>query len=358
MTEFSQTYWNDLIEQYKEGTISKQDRFRLEKQALDDPFLFDALEGFALHNSEVAERRVGKGKLFTLPRIGIAASLILLLGFIFTMKTGLDNQVQEDQAIAMVLEDEKDEADNQVQVLDRDISGTVDMEEPAMENTDEVVAKKKEEKTVELTNEDSKAIADSDANKRKKKVSVPMQSPKKEKVNEDIAAVEGAIESEQGAGNQVVAAAETSMSQTESSDKTSSDEIVNIEGANAFKRETGKVEGAMEPLGNSNAEDELEEEQKDAAGGTYYEANPVIGKKIFDEYANQRIDKRGLRQEKPQKVVIEFTIDENGNLSDFHHIFSGCPECGAFAISILENSGEWETIPPGYSGRARYTFTF
>ena len=90
----------------------------------------------------------------------------------------------------------------------------------------------------------------------------------------------------------------------------------------------------------------------------YYEAVPVIGKEIFDDYARQRIDDKGLRQPSPQKVVIEFTIDKKGGISNFKHIFSGCSECGAFAIAILQNSGEWKTVPPGFSGKARYTFTF
>jgi hypothetical protein len=88
------------------------------------------------------------------------------------------------------------------------------------------------------------------------------------------------------------------------------------------------------------------------------EVAPVIGKKIFDDYAKELINERGLRQEKPQEVTIEFTIDKNGNLTDFHHIFTGCSECGSFAISILQNSGVWKTVPPGFVGKAKYTFIF
>lgn len=45
MTNKSSTYYDRLLSQYIDGTISEEDRFELEKRALDDPFLFEALEG-------------------------------------------------------------------------------------------------------------------------------------------------------------------------------------------------------------------------------------------------------------------------------------------------------------------------
>ena len=137
-----------------------------------------------------------------------------------------------------------------------------------------------------------------------------------------------------------------------------------IVSANADESEVGgRIMPERREQAVSNFEATVEKKEaltglKRAKAKSYYEAEPVIGKKIFDDFAKESIDKRGLRQSKPQEVTIEFSIDKNGNLSDFHHIFTGCPECGAYAISLLQNSGVWKTIPPGFAGRARYTFNF
>jgi len=95
MIKKDQAYYQDLVRQYMDGTISKEDRFELEKQALDDPFLFEALEGLNLsrENSSAAinslkekieqpsqENRTKRIPLFN---YGVAASLILLLGIGF-----------------------------------------------------------------------------------------------------------------------------------------------------------------------------------------------------------------------------------------------------------------------------------
>jgi len=38
----------ELLNQYRTGSISNSDRHILEQAALDDPFLFDAMEGYGI----------------------------------------------------------------------------------------------------------------------------------------------------------------------------------------------------------------------------------------------------------------------------------------------------------------------
>ena len=80
---------NELIRKYSEGTISKEERFELEKYALEDPMLFEALQGYSSNsildsNSKwkAIEKQIIKDKAsrFYLPTIWrVAAGLLILL---------------------------------------------------------------------------------------------------------------------------------------------------------------------------------------------------------------------------------------------------------------------------------------
>src|ERR1700744_253745 len=79
------------VHKYLRGELSAREMHALEKAALDDPFLSDALEGLATPEdldqdlSELKNRLDGRvtekrSRILTLPRIGIAAAVILLAG--------------------------------------------------------------------------------------------------------------------------------------------------------------------------------------------------------------------------------------------------------------------------------------
>jgi|GEM_PF-4870648 len=113
MTEYSDTYWNNLLAQYQAGTISKDDQYKLEKRALDDPFLFDALEGFSLMNAENEEKKKSKTRILTLPRMAAAASLVFLVAMIFLLKNdGSPENLPNQESIAMVLDKDTNEESN------------------------------------------------------------------------------------------------------------------------------------------------------------------------------------------------------------------------------------------------------
>lgn len=79
------------VHKYLRGELSAREMHALEKAALDDPFLSDALEGLATREdldqdlSDLKSRLEGRvtekrSRILTLPRIGIAAAVILLAG--------------------------------------------------------------------------------------------------------------------------------------------------------------------------------------------------------------------------------------------------------------------------------------
>lgn len=353
MAEYSQTYWNELIDQYRNGTISKRDRFQLEKQALDDPFLFDALEGFSLYDDGVNENSEDKTsvKIFTLPRIAIAASIVLLVGFLFNMNFNSNPQMEGDSTIAMVLE-EDEQADEAEKKQGSGINSMVsNSAEPEVSNAPEQILPVKEDPPNRDSNTGGDDIKkDSPGNEDKQKNSRPskevVETNEQEAINDDEISDNIIVEVDLPEGN----VDELTVGQT----------IEEVADAGNIDTEAKDEDAQMiVPVeSKSDVKNEVESKKRKVKTNSYFEAVPVIGKEIFDDYAKERIDKRGLRQAKPQEVTIEFTIDKNGNLSNFHHIFTGCPECGPFAISILQNSGEWKTVPPGFSGKARYTFVF
>ncbi len=80
----------ELIRQYLEGTLDDKTMHALEKQALDDPFLAEALEGYALHPADqhpalgelqarLEERVAPAGKVRRLDYKWLAAAAVLLL---------------------------------------------------------------------------------------------------------------------------------------------------------------------------------------------------------------------------------------------------------------------------------------
>ncbi len=367
MAEYTQTYWNELIDKYRKGTILDEERFQLEKQALDDPFLFDALEGFSLYEnvSEESKKRITTSKIFTLPRIAVAASIIFLMAVMFNLNK--NSQKASDNSIAMVLEEDEKVIPN-IENNERDLSSdltttstTNESVEPIENPSNDIRPKTVVKKNVEKKRKRSKAD-------ETEKIAPSVAEATQDYVKIDIPATEEDIseslnEITNKKDGEIVSAQDETVINTESMEQGRKEavDLVNVLSFESVvqqqeqqqKLETERVTSEL------NIKKEQSDRRKRKAKTTlFYEAVPVIGKKIFDDYARERIDKRGLRQEKPQEVTIEFTINKNGSLTNFHHIFSGCPECGSFAISILQNSGEWKTVPSGFSGKARYTFIF
>nr|WP_295875857.1 energy transducer TonB [uncultured Chitinophaga sp.] len=121
----------ELIRQYLAGELDDKAMHALERQALDDPFLADALEGYALHapdqqvhQEDLADRlsrRVAQPQRKAVvrplyPRIAAAAAILLLLftGGWFLFKTQNDKApeiAQADQPIAIPLDTSASAAD-------------------------------------------------------------------------------------------------------------------------------------------------------------------------------------------------------------------------------------------------------
>jgi len=83
----------ELLRKLVDGTISKQEKWQLERASLDDPFLADALEGYydnkeETHQLDILEKRLAppkekQRKIIPMRWLSVAASLLILLGASF-----------------------------------------------------------------------------------------------------------------------------------------------------------------------------------------------------------------------------------------------------------------------------------
>lgn len=102
----------ELLKQYQAGTISEADRHLLERAALDDPFLFDAMEGYGGYGSsadtqaiealkELKSNTSGKVRWINMRNLTVAASLVALLSITFIIKNQLAESPSNNESIAV-----------------------------------------------------------------------------------------------------------------------------------------------------------------------------------------------------------------------------------------------------------------
>ncbi len=354
----SEKYWADLLEQYKLGSISKSDRFELEKRALDDPFLFDALEGYSTVSQEAAPQKKEKTKLLTLPRMAAAASLVFLVAMIFLLKNDNTQEITSDQSIAMVLDKNTNEAD-------------ISKEEKINPSAKTVTTTKEE---VPETSPNSQYLGESKTTPTQGATDQKTSRNKEKKEKEqDVILEKSNIESDKPVSVSSDNPVSTHVS-SEDEEEIEFDDIitettqeeVRIPSAKKLEANTKESQRDLDNSGSQATADnnsslpttKAKKAIKEEAPSTFYIVEPAIGKKDFDEYVKENIDNRGLRQPTPHDVTIEFSIDKNGTISNFLHIYNGCAECGGYAIYLLSSSGVWKTSPEGQEGRARYILKF
>lgn len=185
-------YKKELLDKYLNKNLSDDERHELEKLALDDPFLFEALNGFAQagkeHAQDISEIREkllygqAKKKRSSLVPYGIAASLLVVVGLSFWLtdigdassekqmaevETSTDLNTPGDVAEVQIL----DEADDSVESEVEESTSVTSVKKVAKEVRDEAKLKANEENVVKVNLEN-----DPVAIQKAVKESVPMRS--------------------------------------------------------------------------------------------------------------------------------------------------------------------------------------
>lgn len=167
-----------LLDQYVSGKLSTQERHDLEKKALDDPFFFDAMEGWvkmgnadhAIH-LERLQKKIHHKSQSTLARkmlwpIAIVASLLLL----FTVGNTLTRE--NDQSIAGITPEEIEENITPQATIKEDVTDD--------EITSEDVIRESEKPAIAINNESTsppqQPSREKDLNSTKEKKATPIVS--------------------------------------------------------------------------------------------------------------------------------------------------------------------------------------
>ena len=173
-----------LLKQYQAGSISDSDRHILERAALDDPFLFDAIEGYAVHGSSADSQAInilknpkgktkGKVRWLNMRSFTIAASLVALLTITFLVKNQLNDSQYAKETVAVASKSAADENIPMAQTMSEDLANGNSMN---LEDTEETI-----EEEVQITEEPevktTKKVTGNNTNIKKEKIVPQVQSP-------------------------------------------------------------------------------------------------------------------------------------------------------------------------------------
>lgn len=333
---------NNLLNAYRDGTISEEDRFLLEKQALDDPFLFDALEGLSASEERTPTRRSPQ----YIKWIGYAASLLVVAGVTFFFMQS-DGDIAQEQSQVIASNDIQKEVEGQ------------------------------KESTKLPAPKEHKAKVSQNIQKSKKRVTTtfnaPSKSTSKNQISQqDYAETEVKTQSipanpkSEGSSEGMTAQIENDMdADTPISGGMPMDEIAEVvEEEIAVLDENAQAKSKVNVVSKSNTHPQgyTDDKAEAVSSRALIDAEPMIGNKDFEEYLQENIKQRGMQQTPTQHIIIEFSLDENGRATDFMHIVENepnvCTECEAYAIALLQKSGVWKTNPPKKEGRVRYKVKF
>ena len=360
-------YYERLLSQYVDDTISPEDRFILEKRALDDSFLFEAMEGLQnrdganIKSIEELKSKIDhlsnkkRSRRIPLLNYGIAASLILLLGagiWLFnTNITPVDSVamntpliLHEESSIRISTDSGEKELINKDQT--RQVSESKRDHQKNQYDTPKAVISQVDNEAVLAEREADFTLVDETADEKIKAVS-PAQNTTT-KINPTV------TEPDQG-GEQVL-----------SSPKLEATEIAVVEIEAPTAKVGDKIKEESIPKSSILKEEVLGDKSKsqnkrstfNAARTTAAELAldkneyiPSLDENIVVAPANgitsfmKGYNDIGIKKLSDEEVEIEFNLTESGEIFDVKVISSIENSCALKALDALKNSGKWVSLP-------------
>lgn len=354
------TYYDRLLSQYIDGTISDGDRFVLEKHALDDPFLFEALEGLqnkngsniaviaALKSKVKAKGKENKRRSIPLYNYGIAASLILLLGVgVWFFSDSLNSQ--NDVALNTQIESSTSSPNRELI--------------PSPDANEEISKARSQDISTNGQYDSPKAVISQADNEKEESVSTsptppPTPAPKPKLENEVVINQEKLRESQPSyskAKSKIIEPAVNKPLEDPIKDDASvtiakSDQAVaeslsdNTTSNEVFKNDT--------PAANINsqrasAQVVLPQEEYILSLDETTLVAPKEGitafRKSFSEESSQL---RKFENNSPDQIVIQFKLNKDGTPTNFEIISGEDHGCINRIVANLKYQGNWVTSPP------------
>jgi len=322
----------DDIEKYLKGQLGHEERHALEKKALSDPFLFDALGGAeSIGANEFLEavrgldRRTSGKREIRIPPAGwqIAAGVALLVGASYVLYTSFGSN--DPGTLAQKASQEEDatsanESAAKNAVTDSSLSTQEKAKEkllslsPAVTSQPDGEARKKATPAEELSKPGTAATEPKDSQGASGAAVERADSdqPKADK----IAATEAR---ERAATADNVPAGQAKVNAQLPADKTALSEVVVLGYDNSKKEEGDKPE---EPI-------QL--------------AEPAGGKRAYNKYLDDNLHypPAALDQKIEGTVTLEFTVQPNGAIEDFNLIRGLEGGCNEEVIRLVKEGPAW-----------------
>lgn len=330
--------WPDnlTIQQYLQGTLDKERMHELEKKALDDPFLSDALEGYNLLSEpdqglSILQRQLHKRimlqqenkKVFDLTwqRLSVAAAAAVIFisaGILFWMNS---------------------------QVADKQLASNTKNSESVILPSDTV----KQESTADYADtltETSPIAAARLPKKKMDKVFTPMVERKTSTANSGKSNGDDSIINP---SERLIADRKDRISDAEEVYVKQKRETLTVDdsSASSFRRQKlaevtlGRFAAAPASL-KRNSSDVLRSNLSSSSA-----AAPEIGWEAYQEYLRKNIAKAASSVDRKGKVMVGFRVDEQSVLSDIKILKGLSPTTDSLAVKLIKTGPKWKAAVDG-----------
>ena len=327
------------IQQYLDGSLDKKLMHELEKKALDDPFLADALEGFALnptadHGLSILQRQLHERimhqqenkKVFDLSwqRLSIAAAaavMFITAGVLFWMNGNVPDQK---------LAGGPKHVEVQVTPID---SLNQDQEVVALSSPKPEKVKRAEVSALNRAKQTARPIVEN----RIPIGSSTSHTATKQDLNDQ--SQESRIKDKQAdifraARSKKVEGLALNDSTTIQPIKVPSKQPLSEVAMNSFAADTRQKASAKS----------VEDYNKYIAENLF-KASPAGGWEVYRSYLKESIARTAFANNQKGKVVIGFKVNQLGELSDFKVWKGLSPGADSIAVRLIKDGPSWKTLP-------------
>lgn len=352
---------SDLLQEWRSGTISAENKRKLELEALNDDFLFEAMEGYAQHktvsnNDRLSEKlldRVSKkdvsSKLFKmwLPRVAVAASLLLVMSLFWWSSSSDNKQYAAAEDMSKPMEETVDQAGSNYESSNDEYAAVLDENVLEKNKTPEVKLDRVQKAKSSNKPKPTKDVVDDFLAQKPVVTSHNVELIESDEMDFEEAEVEEVIE-EVSEGNNNTTSSESAVNEPMVEEEIS---IVSEDRLPPPPPAVMKKEAKRAVPGNEVRKKEARPEMdgvmtmEDDQLNIRYEVAPIKGWDIFDKYIeDERLKSASaLRANIKGKVVVEFNIDEKGYPINIKIIESNWSALNENAIKLIQFGGRWIT---------------
>lgn len=334
------------IERYYKGTMSSLEMHQLEKAAMEDPFLADALEGYAYTSTPVKDSeylhsqlqlKMVTGKIVPINKLDknqllkIAALFILLAGCGWAIYQSVFNTRNNDIASA-----KKIESSTPAPSITADtVSSDVALQQPNTNANSEPNTQ-----TTTIENDSNGTVSLSTQNRHTGKLNKSAASTQKEKdQSNEVLQSETKVVNEPGEDAPAAAKSGTQQPNIDSGNIASAPQTVSPGKENVIVLQRSK----SDPIPQIVLTNTKRDSNYRRPHITYEVAEPANGSVNYNDYVanNLQIPELEIQKNISGEIRLSFDVNEAGQAINIKVEKSLCAQCDEEAIRILKQGPKW-----------------